>query len=460
MQFTLLRITTDPSEGYKIHSGIKDIKTHLIEPIRVKIAIWTVEIMAIQCSKCGYIGRYKSEVKLHESTVHSEARPFIWQFPGCSFRTKSKICLKGHGRIHETKLELRKPFPCDFPDCEYRADRQYALRLHIAARHTPGKTKDFQCALCASKFYFEQGLKRHIACHVKEGRFTCEHCDFITHDRKCMLGHVRAFRNKSVTSYCSFPCCRYSSTYHPAVRRHFRGMHSSHPDPLLRLPVACSFPGCGYRADYAGTVRKHVNIHHNPQRRPEHACPLCPKTFYRENSLLGHINGVHTMEKSYRCPKCDYASPYEGNVLRHNKTVHEKKKRPRKWVACELCAYRTCFKESLSVHVMTTHTSHRRFQCEQADCHFKTNVAQVLKKHLLLHEQDPERQFPIVCRVPGCDFRRRSTGEMNVHERIHETSKAQFKCKICPAKFSYPDKNSLLFHNYLRHKQIPFKCSE
>ena len=46
-----------------------------------------------------------------------------------------------------------------------------------------------------------------------------------------------------------------------------------------------------------------------------------------------------------------------------------------------------------------------------------------------------------------------------MHERIHETSKAQFKCKICPTKFSYPDKNSLLFHNYLCHKEIPFKCS-
>ena len=135
------------------------------------------------------------------------------------------------------------------------------------------------------------------------------------------------------------------------------------------------------------------------------------------------------------------------------------KKTPAKWFDCQSCDYQTHFKQSLGIHKMTVHTKNRRFQCEEPGCNFKTNYLNAFKKHLLIHEQDPERQFPVSCTFPGCDFRRRITAEMIVHERRHNTSKVQFKWKICPNKFTHPDKHSLLFHNYLRYKEIPFKCS-
>ena len=78
---------------------------------------------------------------------------------------------------------------------------------------------------------------------------------------------------------------------------------------------------------------------------------------------------------------------------------------------------------------------------------------------MLIHEQGPERQFPVACSFPGCDFRRRVVEEIKLHERGHWTLKVKLKCEICPTKFGYPDKNSLLFHKYLRHNAIPFKCS-
>ena len=107
--------------------------------------------MVLRCSKCSYSAQHKCRIDRHEETVHNEVKSMSCNFPGCSFKTKTTACLKAHQRVHETKLELRRPFPCDFPDCEYRADSQKTLRLHVNARHIPGKTRDFQCALCAAR---------------------------------------------------------------------------------------------------------------------------------------------------------------------------------------------------------------------------------------------------------------------------------------------------------------------
>ena len=379
-------------------------------------------------------------VTRHENTVHSEIKSVACPFPDCGFKTKTVACLKVHQRIHETNLELRKPYPCNFPDCDYRAVRLTYLRRHVRAKQTPGKTRDFQCGLCFATFYTGKTLRDHIARHVKETRFYCEHCEFSTHDRGSMSIHVKLVHKNLVTFDCSFPGCSYSSTYRLAVRQHHREMHSAHPDPLLRRPVACTFPGCDYRADFMGGVKNHIRVHHNPDRREEFSCPLCSKKFFTKEGLRGHVNGVHTLERNYKCTECPYYSSYSANLSRHHKTVHEKRKPPVRWFTCQSCYYGAHSKQLLGIHVMTAHTNHRRFHCEQAGCNFKTNYAQGLRKHMLIHERDPERQFPVACSFPGCNYRRRIAGEMTMHERGHGTSKMQFKCKHCrPNMFSYPD---------------------
>ena len=262
--------------------------------------------MAYQCSKCSYAAKWKNSVKLHEKTVHSDIKPLACPFGGCNFKTKTKTCLKDHQRVHETQLELRKPYYCKIANCEYRAGRQTNLRQHVRARHTP-KSRNFQCTLCSSKFYCKESLiSRHIGRHVKERRFRCRYCEFITHSG-IMLSHVKFVQKNLVNFNCSFPGCSYSSTYRLAVRWHFSLVHSSHPDPAVRRPCACSFPGCGYRTINPVTVKKHISVNHNPERSREYACPLCPKKFFAEKDLRGHVNSVHTNEKGYKCSKCHYA---------------------------------------------------------------------------------------------------------------------------------------------------------
>ena len=45
--------------------------------------------------------------------------------------------------------------------------------------------------------------------------------------------------------------------------------------------------------------------------------------------------------------------------------------------------------------------------CDFSGCGYSTSYAFAFKNHMLIHEQDPEKQYPFACAFPGCDFRRR-----------------------------------------------------
>ena len=98
------------------------------------------------------------------------------------------------------------------------------------------------------------------------------------------------------------------------------------------------------------------------------------------------------------------------------------------------------------------------FQCAQPGCNFKTSHSKSFDGHLLIHEKDPERQYPFAYKYSGCDFRRRYKCEMAEHERHHKTSKLRLSCKLCPDRH-YPDTKSFHFHQCLADNKNSYKCS-
>lgn len=58
--------------------------------------------------------------------------------------------------------------------------------------------------------------------------------------------------------------------------------------------------------------------------RPKNTqCPICEKVV-RRYDLNKHIRNVHSGEKPNKCPYCDYASPWKGNLNTHIAGVHTK----------------------------------------------------------------------------------------------------------------------------------------
>ena len=154
------------------------------------------------------------------SVRHNQQRSWTCNFPGCTYTTKLNGNLKKHCVIHETCLEKRRRIPCPFENCNYRAAHNCKLQIHIGSRHTPGRTRNFHCSLCPSSFYTDYDRRRHISRHVKEKRFTCDACDFSSHDRQCVRRHVRAQHEKSVKFDCKFSDCKLSTFYKSYFNQH------------------------------------------------------------------------------------------------------------------------------------------------------------------------------------------------------------------------------------------------
>ena len=277
--------------------------------------------MACKCDQCPFTAPFNSLVKKHQVSVHSVFKHLKCAHSGCRFSTTLPGNLRRHSRTHETRLELRKPYPCEFDNCEYRATEKKHLQSHILARHRTEKTKDFQCPLCSSRFYSDECLQKHIPRHVREKRFKCRHCKFKTHEVACLTRHTRTIHGNLATLLkCTSPGCSYSTVYLAGFKLHSK---THHPDPVVRRPYQCGFPPCTFRASTAANLERHHDAWHNPNRKRQFQCPMCPKSFYRAASVAVHLTSAHTKEQGYRCDQCPFVTHSDQNLRKHLKVVHK-----------------------------------------------------------------------------------------------------------------------------------------
>ena len=410
--------------------------------------------MSHKCDQCPYTAKSGRMIRRHKTWIHSDQKPWKCPFPDCDHRTKTEEALLVHKRKHETSIELRRPYPCTFDNCGYRAGVKASLDRHIWAKHSPNRTKGWNCPICPKEFHSEYGLQTHIQTHTKEKRYNCDQCKFTTHCRSSMSYHVKAVHDKVRTRKCTFAGCSYSFSSSSQLKKHLQ-THSA--DPSIRRPLPCNFADCAYRAASSTDLKRHFTVRHDPSRAKGSACPMCPKSFYSNLNLRAHIRSAHTNEKLYRCSKCDYETKFCASLNDHCKRIHGGRA-PEKKNQCNSCDFRCSNKSTLRLHKMTTHSDVRRFKCTSSDCNYKTNTAPHFKRHLLTHEDDPQKRYPFLCSFPGCDFRRRATDEIKCHEQKHQNSKLQLKCDLCPHR-SYPDQSSLNFHQRIAHIKKSFQCS-
>ena len=409
--------------------------------------------MNFKCDKCPYKTRYSHSLRRHERWIHCDLQPFSCSFPGCAFRTKSKAQVAVHKRIHETKLELRKPFLCSFPNCNYRASQHSCLKVHQRRKHAPNTTKAVQCPLCPARFYSKKYLNTHIRHHVKEQRFKCAQCQFVTHSQSSLKRHLKILHEKSKRFKCSMDGCTYTTAYHFVLNQHVK-VHN--PDPLIRRPFSCTVPDCCYRLSTASHLKRHIFLHHTPNRSKKFSCTLCSQKFYEASGLKHHIKVRHTNEK-HSCKICNFATHELSSLKSHCSRVHGLGEAPEKKFKCESCDYRSTQRHALEVHKRTKHSEIRECHCSSPGCSYSTNYPPGFQKHLLIHEKDPLKQFPFNCTILECDYRSRTITEMRKHERSHAISKIRLKCKLCQMD-QFPDKHSLRFHEYLNHGKS-YQCS-
>ena len=409
----------------------------------------------LKCDKCPFITIHRGSIINHRLTAHSSLKPLICTI--CSFRTKTKQCLILHSKRHETALHLRKPYLCTFENCDYRATRNSSLKLHIKAKHTPSRTKDIQCPLCSEKFYQNVYLQAHIPTHLMETKFACKLCTFVTTKKSYLKCHIQGVHERERRFKCTIPGCNYKTDYDGSKRRHMR-QHNS--DPLVRLPFPCSYPNCAYRAPSRHRLNRHTRALHQPQNESKKfTCTLCSKNLANRDTLTAHIKRIHAREEVYSCDKCEFQSYYSDSITTHRLRVHKEGKPLEKRFKCEFCDYCSSDKRNRDCHTMTMHTDRRRLKCESFGCNYATNYGGTMRKHVLVHEKDPEKRLPFACTFPGCDFRGGSKSKIKRHEQLHLASRQNHACDLCGDK-CYPDSGSLRFHKWIAHAKGTLDCSK
>ena len=196
---------------------------------------------------------------------------------------------------------------------------------------------------------------------------------------------------------------------------------------------------CGEKFKHQGTLDQHFKTQHMIWDKI-YQCPKCPKKFAFKQKLSFHVKSVHTTMRAYLCEDCgaDFKNP--ASLRHHRIRKHHPTSNKRE---CSVCGKMVPF-YSLSKH-MYTHKAYT-IQCPHCDKMFKNSST--LKQHLRIHED--QRQYR--CDTCGVGFNRRDG--LRLHMRVHQKSDSrslkECSCQICSEKF--PNHSMLVIHRNRVHK--------
>ncbi|XP_028327237.1 zinc finger protein ZFAT isoform X2 [Gouania willdenowi] len=166
------------------------------------------------------------------------------------------------------------------------------------------------------------------------------------------------------------------------------------------------------------------------------ACEFCNKIFKFRHTLVDHLR-IHTQEKPFQCPHCDYASAIKANL-----NVHVRKHTGEKFT-CPHCPFNCLSQGHLKVHIERVHMKvkqHCSF-CEKKYSDVKNLLKHMEKRHnledpavqqsyqqLRLKTRQGLRQLLYHC--PTCNRRFKNQLERERHLLVHGPQRP-FACVLC-----------------------------
>ncbi|XP_054162938.1 zinc finger protein 675-like [Oppia nitens] len=221
---------------------------------------------------------------------------------------------------------------------------------------------------------------------------------------------------------CPYPGCDSNFGTNKYYEQHFIRMHYR-PD---RKPFVCPEPDCGKGFKTKVMLRRH-RVTHDANRRRDHQCSECDKSYFTRAELTLHTNFRHLNKKMIRCgiDGCDHRFYNFDQRSTHRKSVHNmnyaKKYIPDKhqcqWPGCD---YKCSSTGDLRDHTRI-HTGERPYECEWTDCEQRFARKADLKRHVTCHKN----LKPFVCQWPGCQYRGNCSANLYAHKKIHQRQQQQ-----------------------------------
>ncbi|XP_067910714.1 oocyte zinc finger protein XlCOF6 isoform X2 [Heterodontus francisci] len=221
------------------------------------------------CTDCDKRFFRKVELKEHMAK-HYEARPFLCQFCGRTFKYRRQMN-KHRRQVHQKTKEKRRE------NVNGVTSRRHEEKEPQIKTKKP--SKEFVCNTCTRKCSSKLALQRHMGTHTGIKPFHCQRCDYKTRLKASLIQHMRIHTGEK--------------------------------------PFKCTI--CQYASIDASSLRRHSRTHSTEK---PYKCQLCSYGCIQKKSLDLHVRRHHTGE-TFGCHLCDYSSPDKQLLQKHLKK-HQK----------------------------------------------------------------------------------------------------------------------------------------
>eukprot|EP00171_Calliarthron_tuberculosum_P013792 IDg13792t1 len=146
----------------------------------------------------------------------------------------------------------------------------------------------------------------------------------------------------------------------------------------------------------------------NADESRKHACGKCSKRFKMRGDLQRHVRTVHERKKIYTCKTCGKTFGHSGHLNRHNESVHLQLRRHK----CALCGDQFFQASHLQSHIAHVHDRRRPFECKL--CCLRLATENGLRNHL---KNIHRAANSFLCSEPGCKEGFLLENDLKRHER-------------------------------------------
>lgn len=304
--------------------------------------------------------------------------------------------------IHNTKIilchlrmihvrEKGGEYPCYL--CEAVLNSKKDLRLHTIDRHKDDKSK--VCPQCGSTFKIISSVRRHIkTVHEQTKQYVCSFCEKKYMHKYDLENHFQKKHNFSNNDEGRNVCPDCHLTF-PSLAKLKGHMHSEHNKAIAY--IKCPF--CVKVFFDPIYLKQHCKKIHKCEPASLFVCRYCPVVCSCENTLMAHMNLVHSWTETNFCTRhgCNeyfqteeevttHSASHPKQILAHKKSVFK----------CWECGKVYDTRNFLMSHFIEHHqTTSRKFECQCKACTY--SLSYFTKKDHEVDQDDQDNQDDIPC---------------------------------------------------------------
>ena len=255
----------------------------------------------------------------------------------------------------------------------------------------------------------------------KEHRFECKSCQKTFSSKYTLVRHKSLIHDGVKQYSCEICCKQFAQKYN--LKDHFEKVHENNT-------YECNI--CKTTFSAKSNLKRHIITEHS-EKKKQHKCEKCEKSYTYFYALRNHIQISHEMERNFECETCKKTFTNNTTLKCHMNVVHFKSK-PFK---CYVCQRNFSTKRIMDTHCKVIHsnTQHKKYQ-KDGECKICGKVLDQAKlaAHVKNSHDVKNKVNDLKCDICGKQFSNHTTLRRHI-EVVHDKIKP-FSCHICEKNFA------------------------